>query len=267
MISSARTLGAPVTEPGGNVARITSAADTPARVRASIVETRWCTPGCDSSAHSSSTETVPKRATRPRSLRARSTIITFSAMSFALERRASAWRRSAAASAARGRVPLIGRVSIASPRRRRKRSGEAEITSAPPRRTSAAYGAGLSRRKLRVERERIAAPLCAEALGEVHLEDVAGSDVVDRALHRGLVVGAWQRGAPVRDRRVRGRRVAGVAQGPHAGGPRRRPADRSRPPLVVELDPGVEAPERERRQAGVVAPEVRQALDLAAEVV
>ena len=60
MISSARTLGAPVTEPGGNVgAHHVGRPITSARVRAATVETRWCTPGWDSSAHSSSTDTVP----------------------------------------------------------------------------------------------------------------------------------------------------------------------------------------------------------------
>jgi hypothetical protein len=46
-------------------------------------------------------------------------------------------RSSRARSAARGRVPLIGRHSSRSPRRRRNSSGELEITASPGSRSSA----------------------------------------------------------------------------------------------------------------------------------
>ena len=58
----------------------------------------------------------PHSHTRPRSLRTRSTIITFSARSLA--------RKPSGVAA----VPLIGRDSTTSPSRRRNRSGEAEAT-------------------------------------------------------------------------------------------------------------------------------------------
>ena len=64
-------------------------------------------------AQSDGTSTEPASQTRPRSLRARSTIMTFSAWSLLLAR--SAVRVAA--------VPLIGRVSIRRDRTRRKRFG------------------------------------------------------------------------------------------------------------------------------------------------
>ena len=140
------------------------------------------------------------------------------------------WRSSAArapgagprrARSPRGRVPLIGRVSIRSPRRLRNRSGEAEITSAPPSRTSAMNGAGLVTPQPSVERERIAGPIGAEALREVDLEDVAGADVVDRAADRLLVPGPRERALPAGQRLVHAaRRERGAPA--HAAGARRR---------------------------------------------
>ncbi len=62
MISSARTLGAPVTEPGGNAARIRSPSDTPSASVPSTVETRCQTPGCGSAPSRSGTVTVPGSA-------------------------------------------------------------------------------------------------------------------------------------------------------------------------------------------------------------
>ena len=230
MISSARIFGAPVTDPGGKVARTTSAAETPARSRAStrrdeVVHARV---RLERAQLRDRDGAVSARRGRGRCARGRRSSRS-RRRSFALERSASARRRSAAASAARGRVPLIGRVSIASPRRRRNRSGEAEITSAPPSRTSAANGAGLVAPQARVERERIAVPRRAEALREVDLEDVAGADVVDRAPHGALVVGARQRAAPLADRRsCAGCGVAG-ARAARARGARASPSPRIAP--------------------------------------
>ena len=59
--------------------------------------------------------TLPGRQTRPRSLRRTSTIITFSARSFALASSSQASARSVARSRPRGRVPLIGLVVDALP--------------------------------------------------------------------------------------------------------------------------------------------------------
>ena len=93
----------------------------------------------DSVAISRVTRTDPVRQTLPRSLRSRSTIIRFSARSFALA-------RSVSASAA---VPLIGRVSTSRPSSRRNNSGDADTTATPgsasPNAHTAACGAGLRR--------------------------------------------------------------------------------------------------------------------------
>ena len=79
MIRRALDLGAPVTEPGGKAAPSSSGQPAPARSSPRTVDTRWTSPGCFSTAHRSGTVTVPVAQTRPRSLRTRSTIITFSA--------------------------------------------------------------------------------------------------------------------------------------------------------------------------------------------
>src|SRR6266545_1648229 len=126
MISIARGFGAPVIEPPGNVARIRSGILTSGRRRPRTTLSRWCTFGRDRSARSKGMRTLPKSQTFPRSLRSRSTIITFSAASFSLPRSSSASARSSEGVRPRGRVPLIGRVSTSRPRTRRKRSGLAE---------------------------------------------------------------------------------------------------------------------------------------------
>src|SRR5690606_37832853 len=77
MMRTADDLGAPVTEPGGKVAANSSGQPAPRASRARTVETRWTRPGCSSTAHSFGALTVPTAATRPRSFRTRSTIITF----------------------------------------------------------------------------------------------------------------------------------------------------------------------------------------------
>ena len=51
----AASFGAPVTEPGGNVASITSGQPQPGRSRPATVDTRWHRPGCASTAHSAGT--------------------------------------------------------------------------------------------------------------------------------------------------------------------------------------------------------------------
>src|SRR5680860_981073 len=81
------------------------------------VLTRWARPGCSSGTHSEGTVIDPGSQIRPRSLRARSTIMTFSARSLALVARD--------APAVAGAVPLMGRVSTSPSCHRRKHSGEA----------------------------------------------------------------------------------------------------------------------------------------------
>ena len=87
MTSIARFLGAPVIEPQGNSAVITSSSARPARVTALIVEVICQTVGSACSSNSRGTRTEPGTATRDRSLRSRSTIMRFSARSLALVRR------------------------------------------------------------------------------------------------------------------------------------------------------------------------------------
>ena len=120
----AASFGAPVTEPGGNRARTISPSPTPDRRSAATSETRCQTPACGRTSARASTFTEPKRATRPRSLRTRSTIITFSARSLVEEASSSRSARDSASSAGRGRVPLIGALRRRSPRRWTNSSGE-----------------------------------------------------------------------------------------------------------------------------------------------
>ena len=107
------------------VAANSSGQPWPGASRARTVETRWTRPGCCSTSHSAGTLTLPTSATRPRSLRTRSTIITFSARSFSLCCKSFAANKSASGRAVRPRVPLIGRASTTPSRRLKKRSGEA----------------------------------------------------------------------------------------------------------------------------------------------
>ena len=108
MISSARTFGAPVTEPGGNAARIRSPSPAPGRSVPVTVETRCQTPGCGSGPSRTGTVTEPGTQTRLRSLRTRSTIITFSARFFAEASSSARCAAASSSSAARRAVPLMG---------------------------------------------------------------------------------------------------------------------------------------------------------------
>ena len=98
--SVARCLGVPVTDPGGNVWTTSAPAPTSARSRPPTRETRWATPVWGRTASSSSTATEPGSHTRARSLRTRSTIMTFSLVSLA--------DAASAPSCPAGRVPLMG---------------------------------------------------------------------------------------------------------------------------------------------------------------
>ena len=93
--------GVPVTDAGGKVASSSAAIGISTATRAATVDTRCHTPGAGRTASSSGTVTVPVTATRPRSLRTRSTIMMFSATSLTDARSAAGGMRS-------GSVPLIG---------------------------------------------------------------------------------------------------------------------------------------------------------------
>ena len=123
VISTARNLGAPVMLPIGNVACRMSENWASGRTMHDTVDTIWwtflklCIP------QSSSTSTVAGAATRLKSLRTRSVIMTFSARSLMSVRNRSAAAASAAGSWWRGAVPLMGREMRRSPCRSRKHSG------------------------------------------------------------------------------------------------------------------------------------------------
>src|SRR6185295_8974681 len=144
----ARIFGAPLIEAAGNVARSSSAGPTSGRSSPRTVATRWWTVGSVTSRARSDVSIEPGAATRPRSLRATSTIIASSARSFLLSRSSRARARSSAGFAPRRRVPLIGRVSADRPRTERKISGEIESSARPcPRSKKAPRTAGLAARR------------------------------------------------------------------------------------------------------------------------
>ena len=131
----------------------------------------------------SGTSTVPGTQTRPRSLRARSTSITCSARSFGSASRPSASRTSSSSRRARaaGCRPAGGR----------RRSVPVTVTSASgeePTTSNGALPAGeaqqvhvrrrVGRPQHPVEVERVDVGRQLEALGEHHLEGVAGPDVL-----------------------------------------------------------------------------------------
>ncbi|COX34405.1 Uncharacterised protein [Mycobacterium tuberculosis] len=118
----ARSLGVPVTEAGGKAASSSADIGSSSGTRADTVDTRCHTPGAGRTTNSSGTVTVPVTATRPRSLRTRSTIMMFSATSLADA-------RSADGGASSGSVPLIGLDVTTDPRRRRNSSGDSDATA------------------------------------------------------------------------------------------------------------------------------------------
>ena len=130
MISSARTFGAPVTEPGGKAARIRSPSVTPSPSVPSTVETRCHRPGWGSAPSRSGTVTVPGTQTRLRSLRTRSTIITFSDRFLADRSSSASCAADSVGSSLRRAVPLIGLDVTVWPDRRRNSSGESDATAA-----------------------------------------------------------------------------------------------------------------------------------------
>ena len=81
MISIARRFGAPVIEPPGKHDTSTSGCRTSGRTAATTDDTRCITLAVRSSSHSAATCTEPGTEVGTRSLRSRSTIITFSARS------------------------------------------------------------------------------------------------------------------------------------------------------------------------------------------
>ena len=138
IICMARTLGAPVTEPQGNSAANRSARLLPERLRATTSDVICHTLGNASVWNRRGTCTLKGSATRDRSLRSRSTIITFSARSFGDVRRVWACAASSAGLAPRAAVPFMGRARICPPRQSKNSSGETDSSWVSPVSTKAA---------------------------------------------------------------------------------------------------------------------------------
>ncbi|CAB4539974.1 unannotated protein [freshwater metagenome] len=129
----AELFGAPLTEPGGNNSSSISRQDIPSRSSPITSETRCSRPGCNSLRKSSGTCTEPDLQILAKSLRIRSTIITFSAKS--LSENFEPVSESL-------RVPLIGLVLTVVPDRSIKSSGDAEAISRSGNLRKQALGAG-----------------------------------------------------------------------------------------------------------------------------
>ena len=140
----AATFGAPETDPGGNAARTRAPSPTPSRTTPLTSETKCQTPVCGRASPRASTRIEPGTQTRPRSLRTRSTIITFSARSFSERSSPSRSAAAEAGSTGRGRVPLIGALRTRRPWRSRNSSGE-RLATAPD--GSEMYAARSGRRR------------------------------------------------------------------------------------------------------------------------
>ena len=109
-----------------------SVREVPGRSRAETVEVIWWTVGYVSTSNRASTRTEPVSATIPRSLRNRSTIIRFSALSLGLFRNCSTAARSSPAQRPRRAVPFIGRVVMTPSCSEKNSSGEAERMAKRP---------------------------------------------------------------------------------------------------------------------------------------
>ena len=191
-----------MTEPGGNVARSRAASPLSGASRARTSETRCQTPECGWASGRSGASTLPYSATRPRSLRIRSTIITCSARSFS-ERSSAAGspvaRRRALDRTGRHDAPAAAQEQL------RRQAGDPA-----PRREEAGAVRGLQpRHRVGEEGGDVAVEGRVEAQAEVGLEDLPGRDPLDAVPDRGDVAGAagrveGERGGFRRDRLGRG---------------------------------------------------------------
>ena len=219
---SAWTFGAPVTEPGGNVARssvgVADARAQPARDARDEVPQARVRLGRRARA---ARRTDPYSHTRPRSLRIRSTIITCSAASLAEARAASAAARRVVGAA---RVPLIGAVHDLAAAAAQEQLGR-EAGDAAVRRVEAAAVGGPQRAQRAaansVERGRRRSR-ASQPQAEVGLEDLAGGDPL-AARRRPRRSGRRRRGAARSGERVR-----------HGAGAARRASARAAAPARVE---------------------------------
>ena len=149
MISMARTFGAPDKVPAGNAARSASVARMPSASSPTTLLSMCMTWLYRWMPMSSRTLTVPGRATRPTSLRPRSTSITCSARSLGSSSSSSARRWSSARVWPRGRVPAIGRSLHPALVTFTSISGDAPTRATSPKSRKNMYGDGLTVRNPR----------------------------------------------------------------------------------------------------------------------
>ena len=192
--------------------RNTSARPAPGpQRRAETVEVSCHTVSYRSRSNTSPQSTDPGTATRPRSLRSRSTIIAFSARSFTEpRRRARRPRRPRSGHRPRGAVPFIGRV-VSARRRRAGRTARARPTAPGSGRGSGSPRTRPAARSRGRGRGRVRRPATVRAQPErvVHLVRVAGGDRVRGSRPIARVVGR-------RGRSTDARRAADRGSGPPA---------------------------------------------------
>ena len=209
------------------------------------METRWTSPGCFSTTQRSGTVTDPVAQTRPRSLRTRSTIITFSAWSFSSR------------SASVRPVPLIGPDSTVRPSRRQEelggRGGDLHAVRGQPDRSC--IGGGVAACQQRGEGVDVGGSRVRQRRGhhpaEVGLVDLARRDVLADAPYSGGVRGPVQGRDP----------VAGAGAAPGAGhgrGHRRGPYGAEAGADETALEIGAYGPEAGRVEGGGITGHVLQ---------
>ena len=262
MTRSALPLGAPDTEPGGKAAARRSPQPTSSSSSARTLDTRWTSPGCSSTCSRDGTATEPVRATIDRSLRTRSTIITFSASSFGLQvgRDPPGPLDGAGQDAS---TPPCGGTARATRGERDTVRGEVDV---PAERRRVALGEQ-GRQPAHLAGVRIGQPRGQDP-ADVHLVDVAGRDarpdLGDRGQERGPIQGrrpGFHRGsAPPAPRRGR-RPVVGETGAHHVALERRhdrppaRAVERGRVPGDVDQAGRQPASQVGRRRG--VAPSAR----------
>ncbi len=188
----AAAFGAPVTEPDGNSAANTSTSDVPGRGAAVTSEVSCHSVGYGSARSSRGTRTEPTCATRDRSLRSRSTIITFSARSLLLAQqfRPSLRVLGRVNAAGRGALHRPGEQARGRPLEEQLRAGaEDEVAADVEQRV---VPTALCVRQFRVTRIGVLDPP-AQARGQVALVQRPGGDRVLDTAHPG----GERLGAPV----------------------------------------------------------------------
>ena len=128
------------------------------------------------------TETSPTSATRPTSLRPRSSSIRCSARSLGSPISSSASASSSACVAPRLRVPAMGRIVTLPSRSRTRISGTRSDDGKAREGEIVEEGRGVQAAQRAIERKGRQGEGPAEALARHHLEDVAGADIVLGAL-------------------------------------------------------------------------------------